>query len=154
MTLPRLNPINLMASGNYSIYSKVNPLYGGKDPISLQEVLSKANLAYPITSTQLGLSNDGEYITLEAFLIEASLPLVSTKTISITLFRDEPILLTTTYLRVSNDVLSMNVLSSNRDCRFINNQLYTRTPLAIGMTEYPVSSITYIELGEGLWWRH
>lgn len=154
MTLPRLEPINLMASNTYSNSSKINPLYGGKDKLSLQEVLYQVDLPYPVSSTQLGIDNQGRYITLEGFLVEAALPLVVVKSIELTIGKDEPLLIVANNIKASNDTLYLNILSGGRECRLINDQLYTRSALVPGLSEYPVSIITYLKLEEGLWWQH
>ena len=153
MTITRTEPITLMASGSYSIYSKIKPLYAASSKTSLQEVLRGCDMTFPISSSLLGETDDGLLITLEEFLIHSNMPLTYIKTITIGFSNDLPSKLKVRTLYVKSDVLYMEVLDGGKECKREGNQLITRPAYSLGLDDYQVSNISSLELEGGLRWK-
>jgi hypothetical protein len=151
--ITRTEPITLMASGAFSIYSKIKPLYAASNKITLQELLQGCDLPFLASSLIYGETDKGVTETLEDFIIQSNMPQTYIKSIGIS-FGNRPIIhLKVKTLYVKRDTLYMDVIEGGRECRREGGQLITNADYPIGLDDYQVSNISRLELEGGLHWK-
>jgi hypothetical protein len=124
--------------------SPIDPSIG--ESVYLNKLLLITNNDYIISSNVKGIDDKGDYLTLEEFiLLNDNRPNYRPVAIELQLYGNEVWELIVEDLYVKSDILFLKVISGQRGCIAVNNEILPGYEHQVGLEDYPVYKVLFLK---------